>query len=230
VEGLYPCCKATEPEVDMRYLNDEKGIALMMALILSLIALAIISALIYFVTQGSMISGFQKRYQTAQEAAKGGVEIITKEIIPQTIVSIDVADLANRVNSLQNDYTEISLTFTTGASCLRDKLLLSTQDWSNCSDQNKSFDPKNSPDFTFQLSGIPPAQPFNVFAKTVDTIGGLEANSDTSGLELEGLGVTESGSGMVTPKHNPFIYRIEIQSERSTNPDERANFSVLYAY
>ncbi|MGQ9570576.1 MAG: pilus assembly PilX N-terminal domain-containing protein [Thermodesulfovibrionales bacterium] len=214
----------------MRFLNNEKGIALMMALILSLIALAIISALIYFVTQGTIISGYQKRYQTAQEAAKGGVELITKEVIPQTIVSIDVSDLTNRINSLQNDYSGISLAFTTGAPCLRDKLLLSTIDWSNCSAANKTLDPKNSPDLIFQLSGIPPAQPFNVFAKTVDTIGGLYANSDTSGLELEGLGVTESGSGMVSPKHNPFIYRIEVQAERSTNPDERANFSILYAY
>lgn len=212
----------------MRFLNNEKGIALMMALILSLVALAIISALIYFVTQGTIISGYQKRYQTAQEAAKGMVELITKEVMPETIkVSIDVSDLTNRINSLQNDYSGISLAFTTSASCLKDKLLSSTTNWSNCKDENKTLDLENSSDLKSQLSGIPPAQPFKVSAKIVDTI---EGNSDIGGSELEGLGVTESGSGIVSPKHNPFIYRIEVQAERSTNPDERANFSVLYAY
>ncbi|MEW6569831.1 MAG: hypothetical protein AB1390_01450 [Nitrospirota bacterium] len=216
----------------MRYLKNEKGVALMMALILSLIALAIISALIYFVTQGTSISGFQKRYQTAKEAAQGDVEFVTREIIPRTIGSTNVADLISIESTLGGEYSVISLSFPSNAACLREKLLLSTVDWISCSADEKSFDLKKSDgsliaDFSVTLPGVPPQPNFSVYAKIVDTI---EGNTDSGGLALEGLGVTESGSGMVTPQHFPVLYRIEVQGERMNNPDERANMSVLYAY
>jgi hypothetical protein len=214
--------------------GNEKGIALVMILILSAIALAIMAGLIYMITTGTQISGLQKRYQTAQEAAQGGVEFVAKEIVPRTIGSTDVTDLTNIESTLQSEYSLIYLSFpaTSSASCLRDKLLRSTVDWTNCNSDNKSFDLEKSDgttiaDFTLRLTGVAPQPDFSVYAKIVDTI---EGNSDCSGLSLEGLGVTESGSGMVSPQHFPIIYRIEVQGERSTNPDERANFSVLYAY
>ncbi len=215
----------------MKSFRNERGVALMLALMLSFISLAIIAAVVYLVTQGTTISGIQKRYQTAQESAKGGVELVTKEIIERTVGS---GDLSAEKTSIQTDYSLVSLAFpaTTTTACLQQKLLLSTQirgvnKWTNCNPGNMTLDPKDSPDVTFQLSGLTPEQSFSVFAKIVDTVGG---NTDTSGLGLEGLGVVESGSGMVTPKHDPFMYRVEVQSERTANPDERANISVLYAY
>ncbi len=80
-------CETTKYEVEMKRLNNERGVALVMALILTLIILAAVSALLYLVTQGTMMSGYQKRYQTALEAAKGGMELATKEIISRTIAS-----------------------------------------------------------------------------------------------------------------------------------------------
>ena len=56
-------------------LSNEKGIALVMILILSAIALAIMAGLIYMITAGTQISGMQKRYKTALEAGKGGTDI-----------------------------------------------------------------------------------------------------------------------------------------------------------
>ncbi len=206
----------------------------MLAMILSFISLAIIAAVIYLVTQGTTISGVQKRYQTAQESAKGGVELVTKEIIERTVGSAVSGTLDGEKTSIQTGYSLVSLAFpaTTSTACLQQKLLLSTQirgvnNWTSCTPGNMTLDPKDSPDVTFQLSGLTPEQSFNVFAKIADTVGG---NTDTSGLGLEGLGVVESGSGMVTPKHNPYMYRVEVQSERAANADERANISVLYAY
>ncbi len=142
----------------MKRFSDERGVALVMALILSLIVLAAVSAMLYLVTQGTMISGFQKRYQTAQEAAKGGMELATKEIISRAIASAFLdqiqgtdANLTSMKNSIGSDYSEILLSFTaaTSTACLRNKLLLSTKigttnNWASCSADNYSLELKES--------------------------------------------------------------------------------------
>jgi len=229
----------------MKCMNNERGVALVMALILSLIILATVSALLYLVTQGTMMSGFQKRYQTSLEASRGGADMLTKEVLSKTIgQALSASLLSAAKTSLQNTYSQVSLAFpsTTTTACLQNKLLWSpwyssTDNWTNCGSNNKTLDPKQNPDITFQLSGPSPGQPdqnFIVYAKIVDTVGCTTAtncpNTDTSGLDLQGQGVAESGSGMVSPKQVPYMYRLEIQAERVTNPDERSNLSVLYAY
>jgi len=197
----------------MRYLENKEGVALMMALILSVIALAIVSALLYFVVQSTEISGFQKRYRTAHEAAKGSIELITKEIISGTIGGDPLSSMDQyrgllKVNPAQD-------------TCFSSKLIGPVADWHASCD--KSMDPKNVPDVTLSFP------PFTAYGKIVDTVPG---NTDTSGHdELDAnISVVRSGSGLFTPPHYPYMYRIEVLGERETNPDERAQFSVLYAY
>jgi Tfp pilus assembly protein PilX len=219
----------------MKMCRGQKGIALVMALIIAVVVLAAVSALIYLVTIGTSMSGFQKRYQTAQEAAKGGLELVTKEIVPRTISKAELsADLSSMKGSIATDYSTVSLSFpaTTSTACLQNKLLDSTwigttNNWTSCGAANMSLNPAEAPDITFRLAGNPGAADFNVLVKIVDTVAG---NTDISGLDLQGMGVVETGSGMVTPKQNPYMYRLEIRAERTTNPDERANLSVLFAY
>ena len=229
----------------MKRFSDERGVALVMALILSLIVLAAVSAMLYLVTQGTMISGFQKRYQTAQEAAKGGMELATKEIISRTIASAFLdqiqgtnANLTSMKNSIGSDYAGISLSFNAATStvCLRNKLLLSAKigtanNWASCSADNYSLELKkadgtNISDVTFTLIGSPGAADFIVYAKIVDTVAG---NTDTSGLDLQGWGTTELPAGVPT-QTNPYLFRVELLGERTSNPDERSRLSVLYAY
>jgi hypothetical protein len=229
----------------MRPVTDERGAALVMALILSLIVLAAVSAMLYLVTQGTEISGFQKRYQTAQEAAKGGMELATREVISRTIASayldnIEGTDdnLIAMKTSVGSDYSEISLTFppATSTACLRNKLLLSaitgtTKNWTSCTNDNYSLDLKkpdgtNISDMTFTLSGTPGAADFKVYAKIVDTVAG---NTDTSGLDLIADGGT-TGAPSPAPPTNPYLFRVELMGERTSNPDEHSRLSVLYAY
>ncbi len=61
--------------------NNQKGIALVTTLVLGLIALAFIGALLYFLTSGTKISGVEKRYYTALEAAKGGANLVISNIL-----------------------------------------------------------------------------------------------------------------------------------------------------
>ena len=86
---------------------------------------------------------------------------------------------------------------------------------------------RSSPDIRFTVSGIAPARPFDVYTKIIDTVAG---NSSTSGITLEGQGAAESQTGMITAQHFPYMYRMEVQSERQNDATEKANFTVLYAY
>jgi hypothetical protein len=86
---------------------------------------------------------------------------------------------------------------------------------------------KDNPDVRFVVSGIAPARPFVVYTKIIDSVAG---NSSTSGITLEGQGTAESQSGIITAQHFPFMYRMEVQSERQNDATEKANFTVLYAY
>ncbi len=68
--------------------------------------------------------------------------------------------------------------------------------------------------------------PYTIYSKIVETYVG---NSDVSGLQLEGAGVAEATPG-ITPPHLPYLYRLEIQGERSQASSAQANIEVLYAY
>lgn len=234
VESQHDSCRAQEFALGQRqgqkgfskvekYYNNEKGIALVTALLLTLIGLAIILAAVYFVTQGTKGSGFQKRYATALEASNGGVEIITKEIIPKTIGGTPLSALGNYNNMLSENAPTAA-----EDSCFTVKLTTATSSWSTaCNVNNSSLDPTVSPDMTLTLNGVAPQPNYVVFTKIVDTIPG---NTDTSGISLQGSGVVQGSAGIITPQHFPYIYRIEVQGQRQTNPDEKANLSAVYAY
>jgi hypothetical protein len=201
-------------------MRNEKGIALVLVLVLSLIALAIVSALLFMITQGTQLSGFHKFYRTSEEAAMGGVEASL------AFIRAGGASVPGDVfHELQNARLGIDAG-TSSAACLGDKLNHSTADW-HCGADDKTFDPTNNPDMTFELGTDPT---FMVFAKLVDTTKG---NTDTSGLvtegELGGTNTVNANSAMVSPPQIPYLYSIEVQAQDSGNARERSNLSVLYA-
>jgi hypothetical protein len=58
------------------HLCADKGIALVMTLVVSLAGLAIATGIIYFLIQSIAMSAAGKRYATASEAADGAVEVM----------------------------------------------------------------------------------------------------------------------------------------------------------
>lgn len=210
----------------MKYIKNENGIALVTALLITLISLAIIMAVVYFVTQGTKVSSLEKRYKTALEASHGGLEVITKDIIPQTIGGTAITSIISALPPTYKSMFVMNPGLPDVVTCFTDKMTKSTVDWAaGCS--TTITDVKTTYDFRVTLNGIAPQPNFTAYTKIVDSVKG---NTDTSGLILEGTGVVESGSGVVTPQHFPYTYRIEVQGERQNNPDERANLSALYAY
>jgi hypothetical protein len=205
-----------------RFLAKQDGIALVTALMLTLISLTIVMAVMYMITQSIQQTGANKRYKTALEASYGGTDILMKEIVP--LILKDFASTpAALVTDLEGTYSMLGLKVLADPQCLKDKLTLGTDAWSaGCS---QLVNPKASSDMSFQLQATG-GQPYTVYTKVVDTIFG---NSDTSGLQLEGAGVAESTS-VITPQHIPFVYRVEVQAEKANNATEQANMSILYAY
>lgn len=202
------------------FAKNKDGIALITALLMTMISLTIVMAVMYMITQSIQQTGLAKRYKTALEASYGGTDIVMKEIVPEIMKNFISASL---VTNLETTFSAVSLLVLTSDTCLQNKLSLGTKAWdASCS---QTTNPRSSPDIEFQMPAVN-GQPYMIYAKIVDTLGG---NTDQSGLQLEGGGVAESLS-FITPQHLPYVYRLEIQAERSTNATEQANMSVLYAY
>lgn len=208
----------------MKYLKNKDGIALVTSLMLTLISLTIVMALMLMVTRGTTVSGMNKRYKTALEAAYGGTELIAKDVFPMILRSYDSATFATDVNAaFASVGLSVNAVDAAALLCFKAKMSQPSSLWpAGCS---KTSNPKDSPDMTLTLTAVS-GNPFTVYAKIVDTQLG---NTDRSGLQLEGAGVAES-STVITPQHFPYMYRMEIQGERQNTVSGQANIEVVYAY
>lgn len=226
----------------MKILRNERGMALMMAMVITLISLAVVMALLYFITQGMQLSASSRRYKSALEASHGGVEVFTKEILQWYIEELGQNTVASRglliqnIGNLPNVFNGVAPTFS-NYSCMTDKLNKIPSKWgtssTHCgynplSGDLRVHDPTVNPDAIFKLRGTPDQPNFNVYAKIVDSLPGNSDMTGITGLDA-GAGVAYGAAG-VSPIHIPATYHIEVQAQRETNPQERAKISVLYTY
>jgi hypothetical protein len=210
-------------------MNSEKGVALVVVIVLTAVALAIMTTLIYMITTGTRISGLQKRYKTSLEAGKGGADIFYQVIALRGESSGQLSFVTNL-----NSYG-LSASIPPQAGCsgpsggttypgIQAKLMASSTDWSGCNSDLR-IDPGDSTTYDMKMDlGTSPK--YTVYAKIV------AASPGNSGGD-EGLlnkGVVSSNSGEVTVMSIPYIYAVEIVSENAANPDERAKLSILYQY
>lgn len=215
----------------MRYIHDNKGIALVTSLMFTLISLGIIMLLLYSVTQGTKISAASKAYKTTLDASYGTMELLSKDILPSLI------DQTTVKSTIASNFSALGLTYLSD-DCFDQKITRSTSFWDStkCGTDNKTFDVKTAADISLNLKATGDTTGYTVYTKIVDTrCGGPDgypcSNSDSTGVDyLDAGGGVTSSSGTVTPQHRPAYYRIELQAERAANPKEKAQLSVLYAY
>jgi len=218
--------------------GNEKGLALVMILILSAIALAIMAGLIYMITSSTQISGMQKRYKTALEAGVGGADV-TYQFISLRGNSIDTASLILTFSDVLRN--PINPVITTSNSCtgtdisgisfsgFEAKLKTPSTSWSSaCDKDNMSITPgtTTSYDMRFDLGSSLYPPTYRVYAKIVSTV---EGNSAVD-RGLLGAGVVGSGSGEVKVMSVPYLYTVEMDAQNLANPSERAKLSILYQY
>ncbi len=201
-------------------LLNEKGIALVMVLILSVIALAIMAGLIYMITTGTQMSGMQKRYKTALEAGLGGADITYQLIAARGDPNIPLTNFLITASNVG------------GVDCLTPKLNSPTSSWPAACSNSLTIDPntQSTYDMRFELGS------YRAYAKIADTAdyggGSGEHIAGNSGPDL-GLikgGVVAANTGEINVVSMPYLYTIEVDAENPNNPAERAKLSILYQY
>jgi len=192
----------------MKILRNEKGFALAFVLILAAIALVMTLGMLFMVSRGSYVSGQQKRFRTAVEAARGGIEATLQMIASR-------GNLAGTYDSLN-----VALDNDIGT-----KLGSPTDNWVGLN-SSIAIDPGDPSTYDMRIDLGTGPETYRVYSKIVDTV---EGNSGAD----EGLvkaAVVNTGSGEVIVMSIPFLYTIEVLSQSQTNATERSKFSVLYQY
>lgn len=204
----------------MRSLNN-KGMALITALMLTMITMVIIMGIMSMISANAKRSAAQKTYRNVVEASYGGADVVMQDLLPRLFSNISTS-------IIRADYSSLNMQLGSSA-CLRQKMLYSSAGWTACSAVN--IDPKSQPDMTFKLSGESgkSATSFTVNAKIVDTTPGVPFPPQPVGGQLLGGGVTDSSAGSTLSLQH-YVYRIEVAGERTINPIEKSNLSVLYEY
>lgn len=219
----------------MSKMRNEEGIALITALMFTLITLGMVMALMQMLLMQTKMTGVEKRYRNSLDAAYGGTEIVTKEIIPRLVLAnYSTNGVTNTFSGTLAGKLALNISNSAPGNPVKIKLTTDTANWAsqglNVQTQTptQQVNPKYLPDFQFQLKGNNNDSSYKVYAKIIDTVSG---NSDMTGIDYldSGTGVTGAGSG-ISPKHNPTLYTIEVQGEQANNPKEKAKLSVLYAY
>jgi len=205
----------------------QKGMALVMALIVVSVGAGIFAAVMYFSLTGTEVSGLQRKYQSSKEASLGAIDVLTKDLLPQVLggstLSAAVAALIKPAAVLPAVTADIARN-----TCFRTKLTTTTSGWPGGTCDSGS-DPTANPDITFNLKGkSDQVKPYVVSMKIIDTVSG---NSDITGVFLEqGSGVVDDASSLIRIQHFPYLYTIVTDARQQGSTSERVNIEVLYAY
>lgn len=212
-------------------LRNEQGVALGMVLILSAIILAIIAGLIYMITSTTQISGMQKRYKTALDAGIGVADVTYQVIALKENPSerdalwsalsywhpeVKTPELCSGVNIEGKSFTGLDA-----------KLNTPTTSWSSGCDSGLTINPNVDTSYDLLLETptiLDPDPKYRLYVKIVDTVEG-NTGGETGLLKS---GVVNANSGEVSVTSIPWLYSIEIDSQRTENPSERAKLSILY--
>jgi hypothetical protein len=205
------------------FLKNEKGIALVTALLFMVISMAIILSVLYLITQGgTSVSSLTRQYHSLKEAAYGGAEFSAQQLIPNVASGKALSTLT---------YGGLVLPYMDDV-CFAKKMkpdanAISPLNWGSCAATGLNLDPSagGGSDFRVQLSGTASQAPYYIFVKIV---GSTLGNTDTSIGVLSNLGVVDSSAA--TPVHVPYTYRVEILAQRVNNPSERVSLSGLLVY
>jgi hypothetical protein len=206
----------------MKSYNNEKGFALITALMITMICLVMIMGIMTTITQNTRSSGINKTYQNAIDASYGGADLAIYEMLPILVGATDLASMQTLMNSMS------FASFVASKDCMYDKLTKKTADWGACAANSKTTDPKSNPDYNVTLQGTS-GTTFTVHSKIVDTNQGVPYVAGPK-KPLGGGGVASQnnlGSNMYL---SHYVYRVEVATERTLNPTEQGAVSVLYEY
>ena len=193
----------------MRISKNEKGVTLLIVIMLTAVALIISAGLLYMVVQSTKMSGSTKRYKTVYEAATGGVEIACELINAGS----------NFINPGIQNYTP--------GPTLAVKLNNPANTWP--ATYSKSVNINGDQDASFTLGGNNSNQ-YKVYIKIIDMVGNMTGVARGVGMGLHTSGVVQNAGSSITAVNTPRLFTIEVLAQNTNVPTERARLSVLYQY
>ena len=204
-------------------IKNEKGIALIIALIIAFIILALGSMALYISMQSTKISGAFRQYKSSIEAAAGAFDE-TKRILG----SIKSGSSVTFPSTLKDSKT----------ACLQYKLTHPTTEWTGnlpgngCSANAFQAESTNIDDIVNQnyydlkyLLGN-----YNVYVKIANSATGNTSLSVPKDLTSGGVTANKQGAQVIPLPTVPYLYRMEIISESTLNSNDKAHISLLYGY
>jgi len=194
-----------------RTLGNERGMALVMALILGVIGMLMLASVLYVVRTGAWTSGSKKRYQEALASAHGGMSFFAKEIIQRGVSGTALSDMGTYNGMLTQVITSTDFT----------KKLTTT------GIRGDGTYPNGAVDMNLTLT-FPAPNPNMVVGTTI--LSTSRGNSGTSSNVLVGGGVVNNAGGTIAPQHIPYLFQIDIQARSAINTRENAWLSTVYAY
>ncbi len=211
------------------HLRTERGVVLVVVIVLSAVALLIMTTLIYMITTGTQVSGLQKRYKTALEAGVGGSDVFYQ------LIALRAETAGTNAFKANLDSFSLNSALTTAGTCqgllsattytgLAAKLLTPSTSWVNC-DRSVTIDPNTPTTYDMKIE-LGTTTKYSVYAKIVATTEGNTGGDES----LLNRGVVDANSGLVAVMARPYIYAIEAVSENSARNDERAKLSIVYQY
>jgi hypothetical protein len=206
----------------IKYIHNEKGVALVISLLMVFVSLAIIVGVLMMLNQGQKVSSLTRQYATAREAAYGGAEFTALEIIRKEIDDAGGTAAASAAWAKSGTYGGL-VSHSVAENCFYAKLTTSTALWPAACGDTSTTNLDVTSDFSVTLSGTQSKAPFTVFVKIVDTRRG---NTSLSSVVLE----RDPTNSINERQHLPYIYRIEYLTQRTTNPDERAVLSGVMTW
>ncbi len=222
--------------------RSERGVALVVVLVLSAVVLAVMTALLYMINSATQISGLHKQYKTAQQAADGCSTLLYQVIslrgnggstsyaseFTYVVPSLSPT-LALCAGTDSNGHTSDP----TGVPYIgfNAKLGTSTSTWLNC---NTSLDIDPYDPTTYDVTMT--LGQYTCYAKISTS---AEGNSGpgtplyTGNVESAAWKKNSGGgaSGAIPVVSHPYLYAIEVTTVNPSNlVAERAKYSILYQY
>jgi len=184
--------------------GSERGVALILVLVLSAIGLIVMTTVLYVITMGTQISGSEKRYRTAHEAALGCIDVMRKIIQDQA---------ESTINGVTIGYPNGTFLAKLNASSLTTYNTL------------VSINTDSSPTYDITVDvGTNPA--YRCYAKMVQKQQGNTNKGYKKVRTKTGVVPADPGMGL----KNYTYYTFTILAQKAINPDERIKLDLVHIF
>jgi hypothetical protein len=182
--------------------RSERGVALVLVLVLSTIGILVMTTVLYVITMGTQMSGSEKRFRTAHEAALGGIEVI------RTLLQNQAASVIPGVtiNYQPTFLAKLNATSLVGY------------------DTTVSIDPATATSYDLAMDIGNPV--YRVYVKMVQKQTG-NTNKGYKQVRIKtGVVPADPGMGVVQSTY----YTITILAQKAANPNERMRMDLVHLF